>query len=314
MNWSTKNIPNLTSKTILITGGNSGLGFESARILLSKNANILLACRTEEKANLAKEKLIKLTGKESVYPYKMDLSDLRSVSETANTILQNHIKLDILINNAGIMAPPRAETKQGLEMQFGVNHLAHMALTLKLLPLLAKNQGSKIITITSGAHFFGKINWEDLQSQKRYDKWSAYAQSKLANIMFAIELHSRENQNLGISSISAHPGIAKTNLFKASNSKKNLFLQNINEKLFSPFFQSAEMGALPQIFAATSEKARSGNHYGPKYNFRGYPALARTANSVNDRFCRKKLWVKSLEILKEIEKNDREINLLGNNQ
>ena len=225
----------------------------------------------------------------------MDLSDLVKVSSKPYEITDNFAQLDLLINNAGIMHPPKTLSAQGYEIQFAVNHLSHMLLTLKLLPILRKIETSKIITVTSGAQFFGKTGWENLKAEKYYNKWESYANSKLANIMFALELHHKLNAEK-ISSLAAHPGIAKTNLFKAQKPAPSIF-EEFALNLFSPIFQSAEMGSLPQLFAATSSKALSGEHYGPRYNFRGYPKITPTAPVAQKAIERKILWEKSEEII-----------------
>ena len=161
--------------------------------------------------------------------------------------------------------------------------------------MIEKKEESRIVTVTSGAQFFGKVGWENLKAENYYNKWESYANSKLANVMFAMELNEKlENKN--IFSLAAHPGIAKTNLFSAQKPKPNP-IETFSMELFSPIFQSAEMGALPQLFAATSPEARGGDHYGPKFNFRGYPKLSPTSPFAVNKKERKNLWVKSIEIL-----------------
>jgi len=223
------------------------------------------------------------------------LSDLKNVVEVQSKIFDNFENLDLLINNAGIMHPPKTLSAQGYEIQFAVNHLAHMLLTLKLLPIIEKKEESRIVTVTSGAQFFGKVGWKNLKAENYYNKWESYSNSKLANVMFALEL----NENLkhkNIISLAAHPGIAKTNLFTAQKPNPSP-LETFSLELFSPIFQTAEMGALPQLFAATSPDARGGDHYGPRFNFRGHPKLSPTSPFAMNKKERKNLWEKSLEIL-----------------
>ena len=296
INWTTKNIPNLAGKTVLITGANSGLGYYTAKALAEKNAHIVLACRTLEKANTAIEKLKALNPEGKFSPLELDLVDLNNVSEIASKFINDYESLDLLINNAGIMHPPKTLSAQGYEIQFAVNHLAHMLLTIKLLPLIEKKAKSRIVTVTSGAQFFGKVGWKNLKAENYYNKWESYANSKLANVMFAIELNQRLEQK-NILSLAAHPGIAKTNLFSAQKPNPNI-IQTISLELFSPIFQSAEMGALPQLFAATSPEAKGGDHYGPKYNFRGHPKLSPTSPFALNNKERTNLWEKSMTILK----------------
>ena len=213
-NWAISDIPNLDGKTAFITGSNSGLGYYTAKALAEKNAHVLLACRSLEKANSAIDKLKSLNPKGKFTPVELDLSDLNNVSEIGLKISSEFENLDLLINNAGIMHPPKTLSKQGFEIQFAVNHLAHMLLTLKFIPLIEKKENSRIVTVTSGAQFFGKVGWNNLKAENYYNKWESYANSKLANVMFALELNEKLEQK-NILSLAAHPGIAKTNLFSA---------------------------------------------------------------------------------------------------
>ena len=296
-NWINRYIPNLLGKFALVTGANSGLGYFTAKALCKKGCHVLLACRTLEKANHTKKKLENLIPDSKLSCIELDLSDFKKVAEKTNFILEKFNTLDLLINNAGIMHPPRTLNAQGYEIQFAVNHLSHMLLTLKLLPLLEKTKYSRIVTVTSGAQFFGKGGWKNLKAEKYYNKWESYSESKLANIMFALELHKR-SINKNILSLAAHPGIAKTNLFTAQKPKPNA-IEKLSLNIFNPLFQSAEMGSLPQLFASTSLSVKSGEHYGPKYNFRGYPKLSPTAALANNEKERKILWDKSMEIVGE---------------
>ena len=294
-NWDVSDIPNLEGKTVFITGANSGLGYHTAPAIVEKNAHVVLACRTLEKANSAISKLKSSIPEGKFTPVELDLADLNNVHEIGSNILSKFEKLDLLINNAGIMHPPKTLSAQGFEIQFAVNHLAHMLLTLKLLPLIEKEKESRVVTVTSGAQFFGKVGWNNLKAENYYNKWESYANSKLANVMFALELNEKlEHKN--ILSLAAHPGIAKTNLFSAQKPKPSL-IETFSLELFSPIFQSAQMGALPQLFAATSPEAKGGEHYGPKFNFRGHPKLSPTSQFALNKKERKILWEKSMEII-----------------
>ena len=294
-NWTTSNIPNLEGKTALVTGANSGLGYYTAKALSEKKAHVILACRSLEKANLAINKLKVLNPKGIFTPLDLDLADLKNVSDIGSKISNEFENIDLLINNAGIMHPPKTLSVQGFEIQFAINHLAHMLLTLKLIPLIEKKEKSRIVTVTSGAQFFGKVGWSNLKAEKYYNKWESYANSKLANVMFALELNEKLKQK-NILSLAAHPGIAKTNLFAAQKPKPSP-IETFSLELFSPIFQSAEMGALPQLFAATSYEAKGGEHYGPKFNFRGHPKLSPTSPFALNKKERENLWGKSMEIL-----------------
>jgi len=294
-NWDVSEIPNLEGKIALVTGANSGLGYYTSKALAEKRAHVIIACRSLEKSKIAIQKLKALNPKGIFTPLELDLSDLNNIKNVQPKIYDNFEKLDLLINNAGIMHPPKTLSVQGYEIQFAVNHLAHMLLTLKLIPIIEKQEKSRIVTVTSGAQFFGKVGWQNLKAEKYYNKWESYANSKLANVMFALEL----NENLeykNILSLAAHPGIAKTNLFSAQKPKPSP-LETFSMELFSPIFQSAEMGSLPQLFAATSPEAKGGDHYGPKFNFRGYPKLSPTSPYAVNKKERKILWEKSMEII-----------------
>ena len=297
-NWSLSHIPDLKDKVALITGSNSGLGYFTAKALLEKGCHVILACRTLNKAFEAKKKLQSSSSSETkITCIELDLADLSNVNKVANIISEKINHLDLLINNAGIMHPPKTLSAQGFEIQFAVNHLSHMLLTIKLIPLLENKKESRVVTVTSGAQFFGKVGWKNLRAEDYYNKWESYANSKLANVMFALEFHKRFSRK-GIFSLAAHPGIAKTNLFAAQKPNPTKF-EKFSLELFSPFFQSAEMGSLPQLYAATSDKAKSGEHYGPKYNFRGFPKISPTAPMAMNETEREILWIKSYEIIKE---------------
>ena len=278
-------------KIFLITGANSGLGYETSKFLLEKGATVIMGCRDMVKGEKAKNELLKFNVPGKIELLHLDLSDLREVKNFVKLIKNKFNSLDVLINNAGIMAPPKTLSKQGFEIQFGVNHLAHMFLTLELLPMLKEKNNSRIVTVTSGVQYFGKIQWNDLQGNHKYDRWASYAQSKLANVMFGLELNSRlKEKNSKTSSLLAHPGFARTNLQPKSVEANKSWQEKLAYKLMDPIFQSAKMGALPQIAAATLPKAMGGEQYGPRFNFRGYPKICRNSKKALDTNSRKKLW------------------------
>ncbi|MFM1811455.1 MAG: hypothetical protein RLZZ336_393, partial [Cyanobacteriota bacterium] len=197
--WTTAAMPDQTGRIALVTGANSGLGLESARALLAKGATVVLACRSLAKAAQARQEL--LTGStatavcaDRLDVLELDLADLQSVACAADQVAARHSRLDGLLNNAGVMAPPRTLTRQGFELQFGVNHLGHFALTQRLLPLLLASASPRVVQVTSGAQYFGQLDFEDLQGERRYDRWKAYGQSKLANVVLAQELQRRYPQ------------------------------------------------------------------------------------------------------------------------
>jgi len=287
------------NKVFLITGANSGLGYETSKFLLEKGATVIMCCRDLVKGELAKQKLLNLNFSGNLELFKLDLSDLTEVRHSTQKIKAKFNSLDVLINNAGIMAPPKTFTKQGFEIQLGVNHLAHMFLTLELLPMLKEKTNSRVVTVTSGVQYFGKIQWNDLHGNLKYDRWASYAQSKLANVMFGLELNLKliEN-NSKTSSLLAHPGFARTNLQPKSVEANKSWQEKLAYKFMDPIFQSARLGALPQIAAATLPKAIGGEQYGPRFNFRGYPKICKNAPKALDRNSRKKLWDISEELMK----------------
>ena len=296
MTWTCDAIPDQRGRTALITGANSGLGLETARALAAKGARVVMACRNQSKAEAACQKLTPGNGGELI-PLELDLADLASVRRGAMEVAERWGGLDLLINNAGLMAPPRQLSAQGFELQFAVNHLGHFALTQQLLPLL--RPGGRVVHVSSGASYFGRIAFDDLQGEQRYDAWAAYAQSKLANVMTALELQRRLNgQGAAVLSIAAHPGLARTNLQPTSVAARGSRVEALAYRLMDPLFQSAAMGALPQLFAATASDAEPGGFYGPGGlgNLKGYPKACRIAPAALDAAACNQLWEVSEEL------------------
>ena len=286
-------------KVFLITGANSGLGYETSKFLLKKGATVIMCCRDLSKGERAKQELLKLNYDGNIELLELDLSDLNKVRTSIQIIKRKFNSIDVLVNNAGIMAPPKTLSQQGFEIQFGVNHLAHMFLTLEMLPLLSMRNDSRVVTVTSGVQYFGKIQWDDLQGNKKYDRWAWYAQSKLANVMFGLELNSRlKESNSKTSSLLAHPGFARTNLQPKSVKANKSWQEELAYKLMDPMFQSAEMGSLPQIAASVLPNAKGGEQYGPRYGFRGFPKICSNAPKALNKESRKRLWQESENLLK----------------
>lgn len=297
MGWTAADIPSQEGRIALVTGANIGLGFETVRALAARGATVLMACRSRSKAEKARSALLEegLTGLDLI---DLDLADLDDVVSAAETVQQRYGQIDLLINNAGVMAPPYQRSRQGHELQFAVNHLGHMALTQALLPLLKRD--ARVVTVTSGAQYFGRIRWHDLAWQERYDRFGAYSQSKLANVMFALELEAQLRQrNSNVRSLAAHPGIARTELQPTALANGGNRAEALAYRLMDPLFQSAAMGALPQLHAATAASAQGGEHYGPGGwgGLRGYPALCRIAPAALDPEQRKRLWALSEELI-----------------
>ncbi|WP_068272647.1 oxidoreductase [Aldersonia kunmingensis] len=275
--WTASDIPPQNGRTFIVTGANSGLGEVTARELAKAGAAVVLACRNTDKAAAVAESI----GPNATVA-QLDLADLASVRSFAESV----DRVDVLVNNAGLMAVPQRKTADGFEMQFGTNHLGHFALTGLLLPKVT----DRVVTVSSGAHRAGNISIDDPNWEKRkYERWSAYGQSKLANLMFARELQRRLSRaGSKVTSYSAHPGYAATNL---QSHTESIFdpLMAVGNKIFG---QSAEMGALSQLFAATSPDAEGGEFYGPKNFFgtRGYPAKSASSGRSKDTAMAAQLW------------------------
>ena len=296
MAWTCADIPDQSGRTALITGANSGLGLESVRALAQRGARVVLACRSLAKAEATCRELAADGGGELI-PLELNLADLASVRHGAEQVAERCGAIDLLINNAGVMAPPRQLSAQGFELQFAVNHLGHFALTQQLLPLL--RPGARVVHVSSGASYFGRIAFHDLQGEQRYDAWAAYAQSKLANVMTALELQRRlDAQGAEVLSIAAHPGLARTNLQPTSVAARGSRVEALAYRLMDPLFQSAAMGALPQLYAATAPNAEAGGFYGPGGlgNLKGYPKACRIAPAALDAATCEQLWEVSAEL------------------
>lgn len=292
MAWTCAQIPPLQGRNALVTGANSGLGLETARALAAQGATVLLACRSRAKAEQTRAQLAAegLAGLETL---ELNLADLASVRSAAAQVTARANGLDLLINNAGVMAPPLQRSAQGLELQLAVNHLGHFALTQALLPLLEQRPGARVVHVSSGAAYFGRIAFDDLQSERRYDPWGAYGQSKLANVMTALELQRRlEQRGSSVQSLVAHPGLARTNLQPTSVAARGSRLEALAYRLMDPLFQSAAMGALPQLFAATAPEAQAGVFYGPggPANLKGHPEPCRMPPAALDSAACARLW------------------------
>lgn len=292
MPWTIADSPDQSGRIALITGANSGLGLESARALASRGATVVLACRSRRRGEEARDELLPAAAA-GMEVLELDLADLASVRAGANWMREHYGRLDLLLNNAGVMAPPRRLTRDGFELQFGTNHLGHFALTSALLPLMEGRPDARVVIVTSGAQYFGRIAFDDLQAERRYDRWAAYSQSKLANVMFALELQQRlEVAGSTVASLAAHPGLARTNLQPASVAANSSHLEELAYRLMDPLFQSAAMGALPQLHAATAPTAKGGEHYGPDQwgGMRGWPTQVRIAPAALDPSQRRRLW------------------------
>jgi NAD(P)-dependent dehydrogenase (short-subunit alcohol dehydrogenase family) len=296
--WTTDYMPRLDGKVAIVTGANSGLGLETVIALAAHGAHVVLASRSPERAQRAQQIILAQQPNADLELMTLDLASLQSVRDFAANFIALHERLDLLFNNAGVMAIPRAETADGFEMQFGTNHLGHFALTGLLLPLLLKTEASRIIITSSMARKMGKIDFDDLQGQLSYNRWTAYGQSKLANLLFGFELQRRLHA-IGSETISvvAHPGYAKTGLQNASAALSNVTIGRLFYKNIEPFVsQTAAMGALPQLYAATSQNIFGGELVGPSAVIRGYPQVDVSAQKEYNPKVAARLWKVSTEL------------------
>lgn len=272
--WTTRNIPPQQGRSALVTG-TGGLGFEDALALARAGANVVIAGRNPAKGAAAVAAIRREVPDARIRFGEVDLASLASVAAFAARLAGEQESLDLLINNAGVMTPPqRRETRDGFELQFGTNYLSHFALTARLLPLLRKGRGPRVVTVGSIAARRGAINVDDLQAERDYRAFPVYAQSKLACIMFAFELSRRSKAaGWGVQSLAAHPGLSRTDLLFNTPGGANRTVYFLR-RVFRLLFQSAAQGALPTLFAATDPSAQDGAHYGPDrcWGTRGYPA------------------------------------------
>jgi NAD(P)-dependent dehydrogenase (short-subunit alcohol dehydrogenase family) len=293
--WKPEQLPDLTGKIYLITGGNSGIGLEAAKMLAEKNADIVIACRNPQKAEIAIQE-IKPLGSGKVESVTLDLSKLSSVRSAAEEIKQRYSKLDALINNAGIMQTPKTITEDGFELQLATNHLGHFLLTGLLFDLLEKAKG-RIVVLSSIAHKFGKINFDDLMMEKSYTPTNAYTQSKLANLMFMLELNRRlQSKNSSVVTIACHPGYSATNLVSTGPKGLLNFVYKFSNAIIA---QSSYNGAIPTVLSAAGIEAFAGGYYGPKsFNeMRGRVSDAEVRPKARDEAKAKKLWEVSEELV-----------------
>ncbi len=290
--WSFENIPSLNDKIMIVTGGNSGLGYESVKAFSQKGAKVILACRNTEKGNAAREEIYKSIGKRDIEVMKLDLANLVSVNEFAMEFSAKYHKLEVLLNNAGIMSTPYGLTKDGFEQQMGVNHMGHFALTGFLFDILKNSPGARVVNVSSNAHKKGEMDFDNLlfTNGVDYDPWRAYRRSKLANLLFTYELQRRAQMHkLNLSAMAAHPGGSETNLARHLSGK-------LMFKIFMPLakliIQSAAQGALPQLRAATDPNAQGGDFYGPDgwKEIKGYPVKVESAAQAYNEADAKRLW------------------------
>ena len=292
--WTAADIPDQHGRTVLITGANSGLGLRSAEALARAGARVLLACRNKQKAATALEAVEACATTSAPEVVSLDLADLASIETAAEAVAARIDRLDVLMNNAGVMAIPRQRTTDGFEMQFGTNHLGHFALTGRLLPLLLAAEQPRVVTTSSQAHRIGRMRWNDPHRRTRYLRWPAYGQAKLANLLFMFELDRRAGAHGStLVSTAAHPGYAATHLqavgAEMTGNRLAARTMDLGNRIFA---QSDTDGALPQLYAATMPGVRGGEYYGPSgaFEMRGSPTKVKPTRAARNAVDAERLW------------------------
>lgn len=297
MKWTENDVPDQAGRLAVITGSNTGLGYDTARVLAAHGATVVMAVRDTAKGEAAAAKIRALTQGAEVVVHKLDLGSLTSVKQAGAELAAAHPRIDLLINNAGVMYPPKSTTADGFELQFGTNHLGHFALTGLLLNNLLEVDGSRVVVVASIAHDIrARIDFDDLQwERRRYDRVASYGQSKLANLMFAYDLQRRlAAAKAKTIAVAAHPGVAATELVRHIPGATLPGVDWISGKLLN----TAEMGALPTLRAATDPTVKGGQYYGPDgfREMRGYPVLVGSSRQSKDEAVQKRLWTVSEEL------------------
>ncbi len=293
--WTAADVPDQTGRTAIVTGANTGIGFEAAAVLAARGATVVLACRDLDKAKLAADRVAASASGAAVQVQRLDLAALASVRAAAGELRDRYDRIDLLVNNAGVMWTPRQTTADGFELQFGTNHLGHFALTGLLLDRLLATPGSRVVTISSIGHRTGRIHFDDLQLERRYGRHRAYAQSKLANLMFTYELQRRmAAAGAGTIAVAAHPGGSRTELTRHLPRG----LSRVNRLVEPLWAQSADMGALPTLRAATDPRVQGGEYYGPDgfAEGRGHPKRVGSSRRSHDAEAQRRLWAVSEEL------------------
>ena len=292
MKWTTDEMPDLKGKVMVVTGGNSGIGFESVKAFARKGAEVVLASRSTEKGELAKKEILQTVSEGNIQVMQLELDDLESVKSFAAEFRKHYQRLDVLLNNAGIMMSPYFKTKDGFEGQFGTNHLGHFALTGLLMETLMKTKGSRIVNVSSGAHKRGEMDFENLQFEdgREYSPMKAYGRSKLANLLFTYELQRKlESAQRQTIAVAAHPGVARTNLGRYMEGK---MMYKLLYPVFKWISQDQAMGALPQIRASVDPNVKGGEYYGPdgRSEMKGFPVLVQSNEASHNLGDATRLW------------------------
>jgi len=283
--WDSGDIPDQKGRVVIVTGSSSGIGYETARVLANKNATVVIAVRNLQKGNAALDKIKAGYQNADVRVMELDLADLESIRNFAAEFKSNFSRLDLLINNGGVMMPPYSKTADGFELQFGTNHLGHFALTGLLLDLIEKTHDSRIVNVSSGSHTYGELDFDDLNWENRsYKKMKAYGDSKIANLYFTFELQRRfENRNMNVIASAAHPGWTATEL------QRHVGIFDFLNRFLA---QGIEMGALPTLYAAIALDVKGGDYYGPSgwREMKGCPKKVESNELSHSREIAAKLW------------------------
>lgn len=292
-------MPDLDGRLVVVTGANSGIGHEAALVFARQRAHVVLACRSEARAREASERIRQAVPRASLEVEPLDLASLASVRAFALRVAERHARVDVLCNNAGVMAIPRKLTADGFEMQLGVNHFGHFALTGLLLDRLLAAEHARVVTVSSMAHRRGRVRLQDLDGARRYHPWFAYAQSKLANLLFAYELDRRlRRANARAISVACHPGYAATNLQFVAPAETGSVFTGLVMRFGNTFLaQSAASGALPTLYAAGASDVQGGDFVGPRHarGLWGAPVKQRSSRASHDEETAARLWAVSTE-------------------
>jgi len=297
--WTAADVPDQSGRTVVVTGASSGLGLEAAKVLAGRGAAVVLACRDMGKAERAAEQIRASAGRAGPRVVHLDLASLASVREAAGEIRASCPRLDLLINNAGVMRPPYRLSADGFELTFATNHLGHFALTGLVLDSLLATPGSRIVTVSSVAHRDGVMHFDDLQFERGYRADDAYGQSKLANLLFTYELAARlRAAGHGTIALAAHPGVARTELFRWDPWLTRAVLSPAMRPLMFWTVHSAQSGALPALRAAADPSARTGEYYGPGgwHGYTGYPVRVESSARSHDAAAGRRLWEASEQL------------------
>ena len=298
--WTAEDVADQSGRRVLITGGNSGIGLEAARLLAAKGAGVVIACRDLAKGRRAVDGIQATAGSVDVELLQLDLADLAAVEAAAEEYRERFASLDVLVNNAGVMAVPYRATVDGFELQLGTNHLGHFALAGHLLPSLLAGTSPRVVTISSGMHKFGRIDFDNLDAAKGYSKWSVYSMSKLANLLYTFELQRRiQAAGLDLVAVAAHPGYASTNLQTAGPRMRGSALLEAGWRAFNALAgQSAARGSLPTVYAAVAPEVAGGDYIGPSGpgELWGSPVKVRATRAARDAATAQRLWSVSQQL------------------